>query len=218
MNTKIYTYENEDIEVTWDQKRCIHAKECVHGLPEVFDISKKPWINPSKAESLEKLKKTIESCPTGALHFKIKGKDSEELAPQSNTISIEQDGPLYVRGEINIVDMDGNTIMKDTRVAFCRCGASSNKPLCDNSHINAGFKAGTSYNPERLELEPSTEKGGELTAKLIPNGPIVIEGNYTLKCKRQTTDSKKKMSFCRCGASANKPFCDGSHKGAGFEA
>ena len=46
MDSKKFTYENDDIKVSWDLKRCIHAKECVHGLPEVFDITKKPWINP----------------------------------------------------------------------------------------------------------------------------------------------------------------------------
>lgn len=218
MESKIYTYENDEVEVTWDQKRCIHAKECVHGLPDVFDISKKPWINPSEAESLEKLKKVIEACPTGALHYNFKTKDVPESPDIANTMSIAKDGPLYVRGDIHMVDMDDTTVMKDTRVAFCRCGASSNKPFCDNSHIEAKFESGTGYNPERLELEPSSKKGGVLTAKLVPNGPVVVEGDYTLQGGEQTTDTKKKMSFCRCGASSNKPFCDGSHRDIDFKA
>ncbi len=218
MNSKIYTYGNDEVEISWDKNRCIHAKECVHGLPEVFDISKNPWIEPSEANSLDDIKKVIEACPTGALHYNFKNKDTSESPSESNTITIDQDGPLYVRGDIHIVDMDDKSLKKDTRIAFCRCGASSNKPFCDNSHINAGFKANKNYNPERLELEPSTKSGGELTVKLVPNGPFVVEGDYTLKGEDQTTDTQKKMSFCRCGASSNKPFCDGSHRNIDFKA
>jgi len=57
--------------------------------------------------------------------------------------------------------------------------------------------------------------------RLRPNGPFVVEGSFTL------TDSagnpfplnadKPAIALCRCGASANQPFCDGSHKTCGFE-
>ncbi|GAB5407664.1 MAG: CDGSH iron-sulfur domain-containing protein [Balneolaceae bacterium] len=218
MESKVYSYKNDEVEVTWDKNRCIHAKECVHGSPEVFDISKKPWINPSEAKSFEDLRRVIEACPTGALHYNFTDMGISESPDNVNTLSIETDGPLYARGDIHIVDMEDAVLMKDYRVAFCRCGASSNKPFCDNSHIKAGFKAGEEYNPERLELEPSTETGGMLKAKLVPNGPVVVEGNYTLKGNEQSTDSQKKMSFCRCGASSNKPFCDGSHRDIDFKA
>lgn len=218
MEPKIYSYKTHEVEVTWNKKRCIHAKECVHGLPEVFDISKKPWINPSDANSFEELRTVIEACPTGALHYNFTDKSISESPDNMNTLSIENDGPLYARGDIHIVDMEDEIIMKESRVAFCRCGASSNKPFCDNSHIEADFKAHTKYNPERLELEPSIEAGGELKVKLVPNGPVVVEGNYTLKGNEQSTTSQKKMSFCRCGASANKPFCDGSHRDIDFKA
>lgn len=218
MESTIYSYKNEHVEVTWDQKKCIHAKECVHGLPEVFDISKNPWIDPNEAKSLEDLKKVIKACPTGALHYHLQETGNSESPDNENTISIEKDGPLYARGDIHIIDMDDNTLMKDTRIAFCRCGASSNKPFCDNSHIEANFEAGTSYNPERLELEPSRKNGGELTTKLVPNGPFVVEGNYELHGESKITKTEKKMSFCRCGASSNKPFCDGSHRDIDFKA
>jgi hypothetical protein len=34
---------------------------------------------------------------------------------------------------------DGETVVEDTRIALCRCGASKNKPYCDNSHKTTGF-------------------------------------------------------------------------------
>ncbi len=99
---------------------------------------------------------------------------------------------------------------------MCRCGLSKNKPYCDNSHIQGEFSANTDYNPERLLLEETDENGGELSIKIRPNSALFIEGKYTLQGADQTISTEKKMSFCRCGASQNKPFCDGSHKAAGF--
>ena len=216
MDSKKFSYENQELEVTWDLKRCIHAKECVHGLPDVFDPHKKPWIDPDREADSSKIVDTIHRCPTGALQYHFKKKDDAETPPSSNTLLIDEDGPLYAHGNLVVQDSSGNELLRETRLAFCRCGASKNKPLCDNSHLKAGFKADTNYNPERLELEPLESHGGELIIKLIDNAPFVIEGNYELKGAEKSTQTCKKMSFCRCGASDNKPFCDGSHKQAGF--
>ena len=137
--------------------------------------------------------------------------------PSSNTIIIDENGPLFVHGNIVVQDNEGNELLRETRLAFCRCGKSSNKPLCDNSHIKAEFAAGTSYNPERLELEPQENEGGELLIKLIENAPFVVEGNYEVIGENQSTKTCKRMSFCRCGASENKPFCDGTHRQIEFK-
>ncbi len=214
MPEKIYTYESDEIEVTWDKFKCIHAKECVHGLPGVFNIDEKPWIQPGKSAA-NKVAEVIAKCPTGALQFKRKDGEKESI-PEKNDLSLIKDGPVYLKGNIKIKNLDGEVITEETRVALCRCGKSTNKPYCDNSHIKAEFEAGTEYNPERLLLEETTDEGGELSVTLFPNAPFVVEGNYTLNGSDQTVSTKKKMSFCRCGASSNKPFCDGSHKEAGF--
>ena len=103
-------------------------------------------------------------------------------------------------------------------MALCRCGASSNKPFCDNSHIEADFKANSLYNPERLELEPTEELDGELTVKLVANGAFLVNGNYEVVGSENSIETAKKMSYCRCGASENKPFCDGSHRKIDFKA
>ena len=216
MESKIFSYENEEIEVTWDLKKCIHAKACVHGLPDVFNPKSKPWIDLDREVDSENLVDTIERCPTGALQYNFKNKDTEEQPPSSNTLTIDENGPIFAHGNIVVQNIDGTTRMKETRLAFCRCGASANKPLCDNSHIDANFINDSTYNPERLELEPQEELGGRLLIKLIENGPFVVEGNYTLKGAVNETKTSKRMSFCRCGASENKPFCDGAHRHINF--
>ncbi|MFP8489743.1 CDGSH iron-sulfur domain-containing protein [Gracilimonas sp. Q87] len=216
MKETILTYHDDEIKVTWDKERCIHAAECVRGLPKVFDTDRKPWIKPEMA-STDALTKTIEKCPSGALHYELKKSDRSEKPPEQNVITIDEDGPLYIYGEVVIKDLNGEIILEDKRVAMCRCGKSKNKPLCDNSHIDEGFTADTSFNPERLRTEPVKGKGGKLSITLYKDAPFLVEGNYDLigsDTGRETCS--KKMSFCRCGASQTKPFCDGTHKKIGF--
>lgn len=50
------------------------------------------------------------------------------------------DGPLIVRGEIELIDADGEPIVQRRRtVALCRCGLSTIKPFCDATHKLSGF-------------------------------------------------------------------------------
>ena len=51
LSTKLHRYEGRGGIVTYDVKRCIHAAECVRGLPAVFDSNAKPWINPDGADA-----------------------------------------------------------------------------------------------------------------------------------------------------------------------
>ncbi len=52
---------------------------------------------------------------------------------------------------------------------------------------------------------------------IAPNGPYVLKGKMTLKdTTKRKGASETSATLCRCGASKNKPFCDGSHWDAGF--
>lgn len=53
----------------------------------------------------------------------------------------ESSGPIWVRGGIAIESADGSEYESRNRVTLCRCGGSSNKPFCDGSHLEIGFKA-----------------------------------------------------------------------------
>ena len=59
-------YRGERIIIGYEEKICIHAGECVAGLPAVFDLDKKPWVNPDGA-GVEAIKALIAKCPSGAL-------------------------------------------------------------------------------------------------------------------------------------------------------
>ena len=58
-------------------------------------------------------------------------------------ITVRNDGPLRVEGEIELVDMEGKPFGLGGRpaIALCRCGHSSNKPFCDGQHGVQGFES-----------------------------------------------------------------------------
>lgn len=58
--------------------------------------------------------------------------------------------------------------------------------------------------------------GAEIS--LNENGPILVGGTFTLTGEdgRPYTDLKPTIALCRCGLSADKPFCDGSHSAKGW--
>lgn len=48
---------------------------------------------------------------------------------------------------------------------------------------------------------------------IIENGPLIVHGKMSITTPDGTVVEKDpRASFCRCGASKNQPFCDGSHK------
>jgi CDGSH-type Zn-finger protein/uncharacterized Fe-S cluster protein YjdI len=68
---------------------------------------------------------------------------SEPLAIRNGVVDIrpEPNGPLNVRGNIELCAGTGRTIDRVSRARLCRCGHSATKPFCDNSHERAGFVA-----------------------------------------------------------------------------
>ena len=56
-----------------------------------------------------------------------------------------------------------------------------------------------------------------MTIEIMANGPLIVKGVKSLHNSRgQELDVREKMALCRCGASKNKPYCDGSHKEIDF--
>lgn len=215
MAKKVHSYESDAIRVLYDAPRCIHAGECVRGLPQVFDPQKTPWVSAGAAE-IESLVEVVECCPAGALRYeRLDGGEAESPATE-NTVAVADNGPLYARGELEIVDAAGQVLHRDTRVALCRCGASQNKPFCDNAHSAAGFQAGGEIPDPRIKGDGDT--GGALRITLAPDGPLILAGPVTLHdAEGDDRCQGDKTALCRCGASQNKPFCDGAHAKIGFK-
>jgi CDGSH-type Zn-finger protein len=59
----------------------------------------------------------------------------------------------------------------------------------------------------------------DVEIKVRPNGPYLVSGSFKITDANGaifSTEGKEVVALCRCGASANKPFCDGGHKGCSF--
>ena len=58
-------------------------------------------------------------------------------------VSVRNNGPLRIEGDITILDADGNAfgLAGRTVIALCRCGHSKNRPYCDGAHKECGFAA-----------------------------------------------------------------------------
>ena len=214
MTDPVKRYTSEDIDVTFDTRRCIHAAECVRGLPAVFDSRRRPWIQPADAAA-DATAEVVLRCPSGALHFERKDGGAQETPPAKNTIRVRAGGPLHVRGNVRLVTPGGELFLQDTRMALCRCGQSKNKPFCDNSHKEAGFADPGRVAPNDVEL---AALAGELVIKLRQNGSLKVDGPCTLIGADGAIHRGTEMALCRCGGSANKPFCDATHRRIGFEA
>jgi len=134
-------YSNGELTVVWKPDLCIHAGECVKQLPNVYKPKEKPWIN-LKNEGTEALIKQISTCPSGALTYYLnENKLSQKIEESAEPIefTVFKNGPLMVKGNIKIKGIDGKEEFRQKSTAFCRCGASENKPFCDGKHKGIDF-------------------------------------------------------------------------------
>lgn len=135
--TKHYT--NGELTIAWKPTTCIHAGECVKALPNVYNPKGSPWITIENA-STEELKDQIAKCPSGALSYFMNEEEDKESVSLETKVEAMKDGPLLVYGTLEVTNSDGTKETKNKTTAFCRCGASQNKPYCDGAHVKAEFK------------------------------------------------------------------------------
>ena len=157
-------------------------------------------------------------CPTGALSFRRLDGGPGEAIPDNNRVTVAADGPLYVSGDLELRQAGQDTGRAEKRLALCRCGASRNKPYCDNSHVEIGFSDPGDVDSERNRVEPQTRAETVFITPLVNGslqfkGPVKVSGADEVGQAHMTS-----VSLCRCGESSKKPFCDGTHREAGFEA
>lgn len=146
-------YRTDQIAVQWEPEYCIHTANCIRSLPNVFNPRDRPWIHVDQA-SADAIAEAVLRCPTGALHFRRLDDGPQERPAEPSSIRPVRDGPLYIRGEIELQDEQGQTFRHDTRMALCRCGESQHKPFCDNTHRLVGFS-----DPGRLTTPPPGAAG-----------------------------------------------------------
>ena len=200
--------ETDELTIHYNVRQCIHARKCVLGHPEVFDTDAKPWIQPEHG-STEEIVAVIEACPSGALTYERKEGPGEAL-PKVNTVRLWENGPVEVHGDLTV---NGE---KRTRALLCRCGKTANPPFCNNAH-RKGFSAPGLVPFSDNDDEDIADRTGPVQITAFDNGPYEVKGRFEVVGSDGSRIARMTEAyFCRCGASGNKPFCDGSHKRLGF--
>lgn len=202
--------EGRDLTLIYEGKKCIHSRFCVTGAPSVFLANVVgPWIHPD-AMPVDALVEIAHVCPSGAIRYRRKDGKPDETAPPVNLLSVREAGPYALRGELSIAGQTGSF-----RATLCRCGASKHKPYCDGSHHDVNFSA--TGEPATGAADMLPVRNGPLSVEPQTDGPLQVRGNLEIISGTGRVVARVQQArLCRCGGSANKPFCDGTHARIGF--
>ena len=155
-------YRNKDITVYWKPSACVHASYCYRELIEVFDPSRRPWVDMEGA-STEKIIEVVNLCPTDALAWKwndeeknldvrddqynhVKFRRPELMTSAENAVEVTPvsvkvmiDGPIVLKGDFELSYETTKKVVIDGMISICRCGVSDHQPFCDGRHRKIGF-------------------------------------------------------------------------------
>lgn len=135
---KTKEYSNGQVVVVWEAEKCIHSAICAKGLPDVFRPRVRPWVS-INAATTEAVVSQVKQCPSGALSYYMNDKRNKTAEYLETKVEVLENGPLLVYGILSVIHKDGSKEIKNKTTAFCRCGASSNKPYCDGAHMKQDF-------------------------------------------------------------------------------
>ncbi|MGI9539134.1 MAG: CDGSH iron-sulfur domain-containing protein [Miltoncostaeaceae bacterium] len=212
------TYDGEGIRVLWDSSRCIHTMRCLTDEPQVFRANARPWVDASAAPA-ERIGATVERCPTGALKYERTDGAAQEERVRPTRVVASQDGPVLLKGDLRLETNPGELISTETRLTLCRCGKTGNSPFCDNQHAKTGFRDPGLSDGEAEPPPPDDPPDGPTSIRASEDGPILLSGDLSIESARaRPVRRASRIALCRCGESANKPFCDCTHAAAGFSA
>ncbi|HNP20945.1 MAG TPA: (4Fe-4S)-binding protein [Panacibacter sp.] len=138
-----HKYSNEEITVVWQPNLCIHSTICWKGLRQVFDPAVKPWIKVQGATT-QTIIEQVRKCPSGALSYFVNNIMEQSAWPdlikaEQSVITdteITPNGPMVIGSDHKTIFADGHEQIQKETVSICRCGRSSNKPYCDDSHLS----------------------------------------------------------------------------------
>jgi uncharacterized Fe-S cluster protein YjdI len=155
-------YSNDEITVFWKPGACVHASYCYRELIEVFDPSRRPWVD-MQGSSTDRIIETVNMCPTEALTWKWNDDEKNrnvgtdqfnhvrfrrpELMQEEKSLTEEipvsvkvmVDGPIVIKGNFTLAYSGNKKEIKESLVSICRCGSSDHQPFCDGQHRKIGF-------------------------------------------------------------------------------
>ena len=215
LNPRVPVYEGKNITVYYEDSLCMSASECNRAEGGLFMSGRNPWCDPDCMDA-ERAAEIVRRCPSGALTYKRKDGGPDEMKEGRNTAVVSNNGPLYLRGGLKIDGARPGQEGTKCRAALCRCGRSGLKPFCDDGHEEPLFDDSGAVGKKGPGIPA---EGGVLEVKLVPDGNLEVKGNLTIIAGNGREAWKgTEAELCRCGYSADKPFCDYSHVEKGFKA
>ena len=189
--------EGEKMTLVYEGKKCIHSRFCVTGAPKVFLANVVgPWIQPDVID-VDRLVEISHACPSGAIRYTRKDGKPDETAPPVNLITVREGGPYAVRADIRL---EGQS--SAFRLTLCRC--------------DVAFSA--TGEPPTGKADMLDVRDGPLSVEPEMDGPLQVRGNVEIISGTGRVVARLTQArLCRCGGSATKPFCDGTHARIGFK-
>ena len=135
---RVYNYAGAEITVHYNKLLCSHAGECGKRLKAVFDPGARPWVQPDNG-SVDDIKAVVAACPSGALTYSDTGAPAHIVGKDAR-ITVEPNGPYRVENVALAGEGYRAASASEDKFVLCRCGLSKNKPYCDGSHSDAGWR------------------------------------------------------------------------------
>jgi CDGSH-type Zn-finger protein len=133
---RAYPYQGIGFEMSDDLTLCSQAGYCGDRFTTVWAM-----LEHSDDDAIrERIRRMVMLCPSGRLAYRADGATELDEHPHPPGVSAIRGGPLWVRGGVQVIGDDGVPYEARHRVTLCRCGGSQNKPFCDGTHQEIGFR------------------------------------------------------------------------------
>jgi len=135
---RAYPYRGGDLTLSDDPSLCTRAGYCGDRFRNVWAMI----ADAADPDVAERIRHMSMLCPSGRIVTQPDGAEVRDEPDYEPSVGVIRDGPLWVRGGVTVVAADGTRYEVRNRVTLCRCGNSRNKPFCDGSHEDVGFREG----------------------------------------------------------------------------
>ncbi len=125
----------------------------------------------------------------------------------ANELLVTSGGPLKMTGNITLINEDGSVTHANS-LSLCRCGASKNRPFCDDQHLEIEFFDSGAV--QQLSDWMPVTRPQTISVTVVENGPLKFRGYLRIYNKKGQECITMSGALCRCGKSSKKPFCDSS--------
>jgi uncharacterized Fe-S cluster protein YjdI len=142
----------------------------------------------------------------------------EKIKYTNGEVTVVWQPKLCIHSAICVKGLPG--VFDPQRKPWIDMAQSTTQPIieqvrkCPSGALSYHLNTETPDDPEKIVAESASI----LKVEVTPNGPYLIKTECLIVHSNGKEETKTgTVALCRCGASANKPYCDGGHRKVGFE-